>query len=246
MGVRLMRSSQLSTNLPAPKVSLWNCLIVRVPYLTSIPSVDHETIEILLAAIGKLQKTLKALQVTLHEYETKANKCYERQVIAEKKFSQQGELLDETRGLVELALQEKQKLADKLVSLEEPPEELSDDEVVGQTNQLYRDLQVWVEQSYGSLQQHNTPCDPGESYQRRGEHDPEGNSVGAINVFEDLSRCIFSAILSRFIVGTGNPSTSHALRVLDEKIQQTCKHIPMSEHSWHFKALSVALDLFLS
>ena len=166
-----------------------------------------------------------------------ANKCYERQVIAEKKFSQQGELLDETRTLVELALQEKKKLADKLVSLEGPSEDLSDDEVVRQTNQLYQDLQIWVEQNYGSLQQHNTLSEPGKSDQCRDERYQEDNSTGPIHVFEDLSRCVFTAILSRFIVGTGNPSTSHALRMLDEKVQQTCEYIPIGEYRWQLQIL---------
>ncbi|KAJ5106111.1 hypothetical protein N7456_002786 [Penicillium angulare] len=175
-----------------------------------------------IAQIDSIQNILKSLEKKFDEYESMTNTARERQILAERKLSQQTELLHQALESVDTALNEKNKALAKLISLDQCLDTLGDNELETLTDKLFQDLETWVEENYGALRTNIGILDDRDI---RGSLDSTTDEVSdPIAIFADISQCIFNVILCRFMVGTGNPSTlDQAFRILDTTLQDICK-----------------------
>ncbi|KAJ5718846.1 uncharacterized protein N7483_009928 [Penicillium malachiteum] len=166
-----------------------------------------------------------------------ARKSREREIAAEERFCEQAELLEQARQAADIARRENQEIINSVKQLEGFTDFLSEEEIRDQTAQLYRNLQSWVEQHYGVLCPEDIQT-PTESLTTRSTLDSDTTCsttqtlMEPIGIYGDISHYIFNAILSRFIVGTGNPTINHLFRMLDEEVQQICGlSLSLSKHS---------------
>ncbi|KAJ5630157.1 hypothetical protein N7528_003814 [Penicillium herquei] len=194
--------------------------------------------------IADLQNTLQCLEARLLEYERLTRNFREREIAAEQRLCQQAELLEQARQAADIARRENEGMILKLQQLESFAELLSEDQIRDQTAQLYQNLQTWIEQHYGVICPEDIQT-PTESVTIRSTIDSDTSTTQVltdpIGIYGDISHYIFNAILSRFIVGTGNPNMNHSLRMLDEEVQQICP-IPIRQH-WRSATSIAALQL---
>lgn len=167
-----------------------------------------------IAEIENLQSVHKEVAKGLDYFEAAAKKAREAERLSNVKLRRQGELLQDALKSADAALKQNHDLRLKLNSLGKGLADLSDEEAKKTTNRLYDHLEGWIKRHYGYLQLNNSGIAP------------EVNSGQQrelwFNIYGDLSQQIFHIILSRFIVGTGNPGMNQALRMLDEKVQELC------------------------
>ncbi|KAJ6101831.1 hypothetical protein N7486_004258 [Penicillium sp. IBT 16267x] len=170
---------------------------------------DYENESTVIAKIENLQSVYKK---NLDYYEAAAKKSREAEHLSNVKLCRQGELLQDALESADAALKQNNDLKIKLGSLGESIPDMSDEEANQMTNQLYKSLEDWIERHYGALQ----PNDP----DLESDAHSEQKQVLLLNIYGDLSHKIFHIVLNRFIVGTGSPGMNHALRMLDEKVQE--------------------------
>jgi len=150
----------------------------------------------------------------LDYYEAAARKAREAEHLSNVKLRRQGKLLQDALKSADAALEQINDFRLKLDSLEKGLKDLSDEEAKKTTDRLYDDLEFWIKRHYGALHCNNPEIEP--------DADSKQQQELWLSIYGDLSEQIFHIILSRFIVGTGNPGMNHALRMLDEKVQELC------------------------
>ncbi|KAJ5718955.1 hypothetical protein N7493_007410 [Penicillium malachiteum] len=225
-----------------PTVWITSLLLHRLvqPLIFADQKANRKTI----TDIADLQNTLHCLETRLLEYEKLTRNSREREIAAEQRLCQQAELLEQARQAAGMARKENQEIALKLKQLESFTESLSEGEIRDQTAQLYQNLQTWVEQHHGVICPEDIQTPP-ESVTTRSTLDSDTSTsqvlMEPIGIYGEISHYIFNAILSRFIVGTGNPNMNHSLRMLDEEVQQICP-IPIRQH-WRSATSIAALQL---
>jgi hypothetical protein len=166
--------------------------------------------------IAKIENLQSVYKKNLDYHEAAAKKAREAEHLSSIKLHQQGELLEDALKTADAALKENNDLRLRLDSLGKGMRDLSDERANQMTSQLYDDLEDWIKRHYGALQP---------KYPEKGpdvDSDSDQEQELFFNIYEDLSQRIFHIILSRFVVGTGNPGMNHALRMLDEKVQELC------------------------
>ncbi|KAJ5636879.1 uncharacterized protein N7484_010192 [Penicillium longicatenatum] len=190
---------------------------------------DHENGSTVIAKIENLQSVYKK---NLDYHEAAATKAREAEHLSSIKLHRQGELLEDALKAADAALKENNDLRLRLDSLGKGMRDLSDEEANQMTSQLYDDLEDWIKRHYGTLQPGNPEKGP--------DVDSHQEQELFFNIYEDISQQIFHIILSRFVVGTGNPGMNHALRMLDEKNNEDPRDIGQY---WRAGTSSAALAL---
>lgn len=183
-----------------------------------------------IAEIEKLQSMHKEIAKRLDYYEAVAKKAREAEHLSNVKLRRQGELLQEALRSADAALKQNTDLRLRLDSLGKMVKDLSDEEANKITNRLYDDLEDWIKRHYGALQPVYPEVEP--------DVDLDQQQEFWLSIYGDLSQQIFHIILSRFMVGTGSPGMSHALRMLDEKVQETCMSIIYRDTVWRSDRLT--------
>ncbi|KAJ5921639.1 hypothetical protein N7454_009113 [Penicillium verhagenii] len=198
-------------------------------------SADHDSGSIMIAEIENLQILYGKLEKKLDYYEKAAKESREAELLSNAKCLRQTELLQDALDSADAALKQNCELREGLNRIEEGllQVDLSDEEANQKTNQLYQGLEDWIKHHYEASQLSNPATDSDiDSCQPR---------IAWWNIYADLSHQIFHVVLSRFMVGTGNPGMNHALRMLDEKVHDICpRHIGQY---WRFGTSRAALAL---
>ncbi|KAJ6005219.1 hypothetical protein N7451_003163 [Penicillium sp. IBT 35674x] len=163
--------------------------------------------------IENLQNVHKEIAKRLDYYEAVAKKAREAESLSNVKLRRQGELLQDALMSADAALKQNNDLRVKLDSLRTETKDLSDEEAKKTTNRLYDDLENWIKRHYGALQPAYPEVDS--------DVDLDQQQESWLGIYGELSQQIFHGILSRFMVGTGSSGMNHALRMLDEKVQET-------------------------
>lgn len=186
--------------------------------------IDPENKSAGIAEIENLQSMHREIAKRLDYYEAVAKKAREAEHLSNVKLRRQGELLQDALKSADAALKQNTDLRLRLDSPGEVVKDLSDEEANKTTNRLYDDFEHWIKRHYGALQPVYPEVEP--------DVDLDQQQEFWLSIYGDLSQQIFHVILSRFMVGTGSPGMNHALRMLDEKVQETCMSTIYPDTVW--------------